>query len=199
MNIDQNKANKTQDKNISVNTNSNLDTKSLRDKENKEKESKIISKKKISNNINLQNINNIINSINLNLKEKRRYQSVNSKNKQKYKYKRFDVISIHSNHNEALKNLNNSMNESDQNKKLNISYHNKSKSGFNSSIKFPGLHCNIFNIKNGNFQRTNNNIGKVKNFKSISPKIQRRNLNNCALKMKYKSKNQQQIKKYFSQ
>ena len=86
------------------------------------------------------------------------------------------------------------MNESDQNKKLNISYHNKSKSGFNSSIKFPGLHCNIFNIKNGNFQRTNNNIGKVKNFKSISPKIQRRNLNNCALKMKYKSKNQNRNK-----
>ena len=84
------------------------------------------------------------------------------------------------------------MTESDHKKKLSISSHTKSKSGTGSFIKFQGLHNNIFNIKNGTFIKTTNINRKAKKFKSISPKIQRRNLNSGCLKLKCKNKSKSQ-------
>ena len=189
------KMNKTQEKNISITTNSNsiINSKSLKDKDNKEISPKLSSKPKISQNNNYQNINNIINNMNLNLNEKNNnIKIINNKNKQNSRYKHYNVDSAPFNYDLIFKNLNNSMVESDHKKKLSISSHIKSKSGMGSIIKFQGLHKNIFNIKYGTFVKSNKNLKKTKKFKSISPKMQRRNMNNACLKIKYKQNNKSQ-------
>ena len=79
------------------------------------------------------------------------------------------------------------MSESDRkNKKLSVS-HNKSKSGTGSIIKFHAQDNNAFNIKSGNSVKGGNNYN-FKKFKSISPKIQRRNGNPGSSKEKTKVK-----------
>ena len=183
---------KTQEKNISITTNSNSNTKSIKDKENKDIDAKLPTKQKVISNNNFQNLNNILNNINFNLKEKNAIKNINNKNKQNSRYRHPNADSVHFNYDNILKNLNNSMTESDHKKKLSISSHTKSKSGTGSLIKFQGLHNNIFNIKNGTFIKAKNNNRKVKKFKSISPKIQRRNLNSGCLKLKYKNKSKSQ-------
>ena len=191
---EQNKVSKTQEKNISITTNSNSNTytKSLKEKENKENEPKLSLKQKVSLNNNIQNINNIINNLNFNINEKYSNKIANNNNKQNIRYKYANADSVHFDYDKILKNLNNSMVESDQKKKLNISSHKNSKSDICSFIKFQGLNSNIYNIKNGNFIIVNNNNRKTKKFKSISPKIQRRNLNNGYMKIKSKSKSKSQ-------
>ena len=175
--------NKTQEKNISITTNSNnnTNTKSLKDKENKEIEPKFSLKHKV-----LSNNKNIINNTNLIINDKSNNKKIINKNKPNSRYKRCIADSALFNYDMKLKNLNNSMNESDRKKKLSISSHTKSKSGTGSLIKFQGLHKNIFQIKNSNFIKINNIKSKGKKFKSISPKMQRRNMNNGFIKMKYK-------------
>ena len=185
---------KTQEKNISIttNSNSNTNTKSIKDKDNKELEPKLSLKQKVMSNNNYQNFNNILNNINLNLNDKNGIKIINNKNKQNSRYRHPNADSVHFNYDKILKNLNNSMTESEHKKKLSISSHTKSKSGTGSLIKFQGLHNNIFNIKNGTFIKTTNNHSKTKKFKSISPKIQRRNLNSGCLKLKCKNKSKSQ-------
>ena len=185
---------KTQEKNISIttNSNSNTNTKSIKDKENRELEPKLSLKQKVMSNNNYQNFNNILNNINLNLNDKNGIKIINNKNKQNSRYRHPNADSVHFNYDKILKNLNNSMTESEHKKKLSISSHTKSKSGTGSLIKFQGLHNNIFNIKNGTFIKTTNNCSKAKKFKSISPKIQRRNLNSGCLKLKCKNKSKSQ-------
>ena len=83
------------------------------------------------------------------------------------------------------------MSESERkNKKLSVS-HNKSKSGTGSIIKYHAQDYNIFNIKSGNVVKLSNNYN-LKKFKSISPKIQRRNGNPGAIKDKKKAKSKSQ-------
>ena len=200
INNDYFKMNKTQEKNISITTNSNNNTKtnSIKEKEKKETEPKLSLKQMISKNNDFTNLNNIINNLNLNLNGKNNNNNsriFNNKNKQNSRYKHFYDDSVHINYDLILKNFNNSMNESDRKRKLGISSHNKSRSGTNSLIKFQGLHKNIFSIINRNNTKSNNINSKAKKFKSISPKIQRRNMNNCCLKLKYKVKSKSQNRK----
>ena len=54
------------------------------------------------------------------------------------------------------------------------------------------MHKNIFSIGRRNYIKSNNINGKAKKFKSISPKVQRRNVNNYSLKLKYKVKSKSQ-------
>ena len=194
---DLNKMNKTQEKDASITTfsNSNINTKIIKEKDSKGTDSKLTNKQIVSLNNNFKNINNIINSIN---KISNNNMIIQNKNKNKHnsRYKHYNVDSVHINYDVVLKNLNNSMNESEQRKKLRITPHVKSKSGTGSLIKFQGLHTNIFNIKNYNYIKANNLINRKKRFKSISPKIQRRNVNNGCLKIKnnFKSKSQNRSK-----
>ena len=193
INNDYFKMNKTQEKNISITTNSNNNTNAKSLKEKKETEPKLSLKQMISKNNDFNNLNNIINNLNLNLNGKSSNNKIiNNKNKQNSRYKHHNADSVHFNYDLILKNLNNSMNESDNKRKISISTHNKSNSGTSSLIKFQGLHKNIFSIGRRNYIKSNNINGKAKKFKSISPKVQRRNVNNYSLKLKYKVKSKSQ-------
>ena len=83
------------------------------------------------------------------------------------------------------------MTESDKkNKKLSVS-HNKSKSGTESILKFNLQNNNIFNVKSGNLIKGKINYNFTK-FKSISPKIKRRNCIDVGIKEKRRNKSKSQ-------
>jgi hypothetical protein len=134
--------------------------------------------------------NNNPNSIINNNNEKCNHILLIKKN-QNVRYKHPNAESVNMQYNNNIKNLCNSMSESERkNKKLSVS-HNKSKSGTGSIIKYHAQDYNIFNIKSGNVVKLSNNYN-LKKFKSISPKIQRRNGNPGAIKDKKKAKSKSQ-------
>ena len=69
--------------------------------------------------------------------------------------------------------------------------HNKSKSGTESLLKFNIQNNNIFNVKSGNLIKGKINY-KFKKFKSISPKIKRRNCIGVGIKEKGRNKSKSQ-------